>query len=421
MNDKELYGRILGLSHPWYVKDVSLQLGTGSVKIYVGIEDRSQLCCPICGQVSPGYDSRKREWRHLDTCQFKTLIEAEVPRVECRDHGVHQVKVPWAERGSRFTALIESLVISWLKEASVSAVAKHLDMTWTEVDTIMKRAVERGLQRRNREPSRNLSVDETSFQKRHEYVTVVMSQDSGNVEYVGDGRGQESLDAWYSGLTREQLENIESVSMDMWPAYIKSTREHVPDADFKIAFDKFHVAMHLGDAVNQVRREEHKKLMSMGRDDLKNTRFLWLMNPENVTNEKWREFKSLRESSLKTALAWAIKETAMSLWYYKSRSWAIKAWTSCINWAMRSKLEPVKKVARMLRNHLWGIINAVILNVNNARAESINAKIQKIKARACGFRNRERFRNAIYFHLGGLDLYPESGLAVCSRSTHTVY
>jgi len=408
MKDKDLYGQILGINSPWFVEGVSLCLGKGMVKISVAIEEGSQLCCPICGTPSPGYDKRKRKWRHLDTCQFKTMIEAEIPRVKCPDHGVHQVTVPWAESGSRFTALMEALVISWLKEASTTAVAELMELTWIEVDGIMKRAVERGLSRRDVNEHKRLSVDETSFQKRHEYVTVVTSQDDGTAVYVGDGRSQSCLDDYYRGLNTRQLDSIESVCMDMWPAYIASTREHVPDADLKIAFDKFHVAKHLGDAVNKVRREEHKKLMKEGRDDLKNTRFLWLINPENMTSEKWHNFKSLRESSLKTALAWAIKETAMHLWDYQSRGWALKAWMACLNWAMRSKLEPVKKVARMIREHLWGIINAIVLKVNNARAESLNAKIQKIKARACGFRNRDRFRNAIYFHFGGLNLYPTS-------------
>ncbi|MCD6163239.1 MAG: ISL3 family transposase [candidate division Zixibacteria bacterium] len=412
MKDKDLYGQILGLSSPWYVADVSLRLGKGMVKIYVAVEEGAQLCCPVCGKASPGYDKRKRKWRHLDTCQFKTMIEAEVPRIKCPDHGVHQVTVPWAENGSRFTALMEALVISWLKEASIHAVSGLMDLTWTEVDGIMKRAVKRGLSRRQASTAKRLSVDETSFQKRHEYVTVVTSQDDGAVVYVGNGRSQSCLDDYYSGLSVKQLNSLEAVCMDMWPAYMASTREHVPDADLKIAFDKFHVAKHLGDAVNKVRREEHKKLMKEGRDELKNTRYLWLINPENMTREKWRDFKSLRESSLKTARAWAIKETAMRLWHYQSRSWAIKAWTSCINWAMRSKLEPVKKVARLIREHLWGIINAIVLKANNARAESMNAKIQKIKARACGFRNRDRFRNAIYFHLGGLNLYPDSVEAI---------
>jgi transposase len=140
-----------------------------------------------------------------------------------------------------------------------------------------------------------------------------------------------------------------------------------------------------------------------------------LRNPDNFTAEAWERFGPLRHSSLKTARAWAIKEFAMTLWAYRRRAWALRAWERWYSWAIRSRLEPVKKVARMVKAHLEGILTAVIKGITNARAEGINAKIQWMKYTARGFRNRERFRIAIYFHLGGLDLYP----AGISGATHT--
>jgi len=117
-------------------------------------------------------------------------------------------------------------------------------------------------------------------------------------------------------------------------------------------------------------------------------------------------FEQMKRVALRTSRAWALKEHAMCLWCYLTRGWARRAWKAWISWAMRSRLEPVKRVARMVRNHLEGILNAIVLNATNAMAESVNAKIQRIKRRACGFRSRDRFRTAIYFHLGGLDLRP---------------
>ena len=131
------------------------------------------------------------------------------------------------------------------------------------------------------------------------------------------------------------------------------------------------------------------------------------MNPQNMSRKQWRGFKALRESTLKTAGAWAIKELAMSLWGYSSRTWAMKAWMQWLAWAVRSRLEPVKKVAKTIKTHLWGILNAVLLRADNGGAESINSRIKMVKIRSRGFRNKERFRNAIYFHIGGLDLYPD--------------
>jgi transposase len=157
-----------------------------------------------------------------------------------------------------------------------------------------------------------------------------------------------------------------------------------------------------------VRREERKALLQLGDHMLKGSKYAWQSNPENMSSEQWRAFKDLRESTLKTARAWAIKEYAMTLWHYISRTWAEKGWERWYSWAIRSRLEPIKKVARLVKKHLWGILNAVILDANNAHAESTNSKIKMIKVRSRGFRSKERFKTAIYFHLGGLDLYPES-------------
>lgn len=196
--------------------------------------------------------------------------------------------------------------------------------------------------------------------------------------------------------------------MDMWPAFIGATRAALPDADTKIAFDKFDVAKYLGDAVDKVRRAEHKALWVQGRDDLVHSKYQWLRNPSNMNRSQWHNFEGLLESALKTAHTWAIKEFAMSLWGYVSRTWAQKGWTRWLAWATRCRLESVKKVAQTIKKHLWGILNAIILNANNGGAESINGRIKLIKVRSRGFRNKARFRNAIYFHLGDLDLYPEA-------------
>jgi transposase len=406
MRDKKLYTQILGIRSPWKVTDVELSVEAGEIKVIVEQKANVAQHCPKCGAPCPGYDRRRRTWRHLDTCQFKTILVADVPRVECPEHGVVTVGVPWSDPGSGFTALFEALVIDWLQEASIAAVSRQLMLSWNAIDRIMQRAVRRGLERRAESRPTRLGVDETSFRKRHDYVTVVSDQESQTVLYVADDRGQDSLAGFFETISADQKSAIESVSMDMWPAYIRATLDAVPDASEKIAFDKFHVAKYLGDAVDKVRRTEHQALLAEGRDDLKKTKYRWLINPENMSRGQWQSFKRLRESTLKTARAWAIKELAMSLWHYTSRTWAAKAWKSWLAWAVRCQLEPVKKVARTIKDHLWGIINAIVLKADNGGAESINSRIKMIKVRSRGFRNKERFRNAIYFHLGGLDLYP---------------
>jgi transposase len=158
--------------------------------------------------------------------------------------------------------------------------------------------------------------------------------------------------------------------------------------------------------VDKVRSEEHRGLMSAGDDRLKHTRFEWLRNAMRTDNRGRRTFMVLARSALKTARAWAMKETASGLWDFSYRKAAEKAWSALLRWLARSRLEPMIKVGKMIKTFLWGILNAIMARANNAACESKNAVIQKIKARACGFRSRVRFKQAILFHLGKLDMTP---------------
>jgi transposase len=407
MHDTDLYARILGIAAPWRVTEVELRLDGGEVVVRLG-RDATDLRCPTCDVVAPGYDHRERRWRHLDTCQYRTVLVGDIPRVDCPEHGVQQIRVPWAEPGARFTALFEALVIDWLQVSSFAAVARRLGLSWDEVDGIQARAVQRGVARRAREPLTHLGVDETSFRKRHEYVTVVSDLQRDRVVYVADDHEAASLAGFYAGLTPDERAAVQVICLDMWRPYIAATRRWIPDAEAKIAFDKFHVAQRLGDAIDRVRRREHRQRRAVADHRLSGTRYWWLRNPAQMDRAQWRAFAPLRTSALRTARAWAIKELAMTLWRFRSRGWAARGWGQWLQWALRCRLEPVVKVARSIRKYLWGILNAIVAGVTNARAEALNAKIQRLKRMACGYRNRERFRNAIYFHHGGLDLYPPS-------------
>lgn len=408
MRDTALYAKILGITAPWKVQRVELDPDNHDVTVYLKRNKKVKLLCPECGKECPGYDTKKRTWRHLDTCQYHTYLVADVPRVKCKDHGILQTKVPWAEEKARFTALFEALVIDWLHEANISAVARLMGLSWDQVDTIQRRAVQRGLARRKQELPEAICVDETSFQKRHEYVTVVTDHDSGKVVHVADGKGQKSLESYYEQFTEDELTHLDFVAMDMSKSYIAATKKKVPEAQDKIVFDKYHVIAGLNKAVNKVRIEENSALLKEGNSILSGTKYQWLQGPENMTWATRHSFSSLRKSNLRTARAWAIKETARHLWHYETEGWAKRGWKRWYNWAIRSQLSPIKKAARTVKNHLTGIITAVLYGVNNAKAEGLNSVIQKLKSNACGYRNRERFRNAIYFHCGGLNLYPEA-------------
>ena len=206
MTETTLYERLLGIERPWRVHGVRLALEEGDVE--VGVEFVGErLLCPTCGAACPGYDRRPRLWRHLDTMQYRTLVRGEVPRVRCREHGVQQVPVPWADAQSRFTALFEVMVIEWLKVASIAAVARRCRLSWDQVAGIQERAVTRGLSRRAVSAAALVGVDETSFQRRHDYVTVVndLTQSEPRVLYVADGRDGAALDDYVDAVGRGGL------------------------------------------------------------------------------------------------------------------------------------------------------------------------------------------------------------------------
>ena len=157
-------------------------------------------------------------------------------------------------------------------------------------------------------------------------MTIVSDQDMGYVLHVGEDRTKATLVSQYASLPHEQRASIDSISMDMWPAYINATLENVPEAEFKIAFDKSHVAKHLSDAVDKARRQEHKTLMAQRSEALKGSKHDWLYNPTNMTRKRKQGFKALRESTLRTARAWAIKKLAKPQWHYVSKVWARMQW-----------------------------------------------------------------------------------------------
>ena len=408
MDDRELYATILDLKAPWTVSKVDVNKRDAVVSVWLERPRGSgDLPCPRCAKSCPVHDHREREWRHLDTMQFETRLHARVPRVDCPEHGVVQVEVSWAGPRSRFTMLFEASAIDWLMEASVQAVSRRLSISWDESWTIMRRAVERGLERRQIEDLREGGVDEKSSQGRHNYVTVVNDLLGSRVLYVADDRKQESLEAfWAMGLTDAQRAGIEAIAMDMWEPYVQATLARIPDAESKIVFDRFHIAKHLNDGVDRVRRAEAKELRARGDDRLVGTKYAWLRAPDNFDAEAWRDFAPLRQSNLKVARAWAIKETAAKLWDYRYVGAARTFFRRWYFWVTHSRLGPMIEKAKMIKRRLPNVLTYIKHRITNATSEGLNSKIQWIRYTARGFRNRENFKIAIYFHCGKLDLYP---------------
>ena len=407
MRDTELYRHLLGLTKPWSISRVELSVQEQRVDVWVEHPKGTRFACPECQAELGVYDhAEERSWRHLDSCQFQTILHACVPRVACPAHGVKQAAVPWAEPRARFTTLFERLAIDVLRETNILGATRILRISWDEAWHIMERAVARGQLAKEKTVVTHIGVDEKAVAKGHAYMTIVSDLERGTVEYVADERKQESLGAYFRGLSAEQKAGIQAVAMDMWEPFVQATHAGIPQAEEKIVFDRYHIMTYMGKAVDDVRKQEHRGLQAEGDDTLKGSKYLWLYAQENVPDQHHERFRALRAANLKTGRAWALKECLRELWSFTRLGWAKRHWQHWFHWATHSRLQPVVKAAKTIQRHLPNVLTYFRHRITNAASEGINSKIQTIKKRAYGYRNRPHFKTAIYFHCGGLQLYP---------------
>jgi len=409
MRDTDLYQQILGLQTPWRVNRVDLKVKDLRVDVYAEHGKRKTWPCPECGKECGLHDhDEERAWRHLDSCQFQTFLHARVPRVHCDEHGVRQVRVPWAEPKSRFTLLFESFAIDVLWETDVLGAARILGVSWDEAHGILQRAVERGLARRDPKVPEYLGLDEKAIARGQRYATIACDVKTGHVIEVAPDRTMLSVVRCLGQFSLNQLASgVRAVAMDMWDPFLRVITMMLPEPETKIVFDRFHIVSHMNNAVDLVRRRENRALRAEGDERLVGSKHMWLYAAENVPERYSTDFAALRTSTLKTARAWAIKETLRDLWEQPSedegRAW-YKRWHF---WATHSRLDPVKKVAATVRRHLDGVLAYFTHRITNSASEALNSTIQMIKKRAFGFRSFPNFRYAVLFRCGGLQLHPD--------------
>lgn len=406
MEIEDHYSQLLGVNSPWDISSVDLDINEHQVDIVIEYTDDTGPC-PECGVMCPKHDDRKeRTWRHLDTMQFTTLLHCQIPRVRCKTHGVKTVETPWAGKHSRFTLLFEAFAIRVLKVArSVEEARKLLGLNWHQVEAIKERAVRRGLTRREEVAIPYIGIDEKQFRSGQDYISSLVDLKGSRVLDVVEKRTEVACKALIEqALTESQQSQVTAVALDMWKAYANAVTEVLPEAT--IVHDRFHISQHLNKAVDKVRREENKYLSGNGDDRLKGSKYLWLTNEENLKESFAETFGNLKHADLKVARAWAIKELFRDFWTYTYAGCAKRHFDKWYSWAIRSRLEPIKKKARMIKNHLPNILTYFKYPISNAAAEGLNSKIQTVKANARGYRSFNGFRNSILFYCGGLDMAP---------------
>ena len=400
---EDFFNLILDFGDEWVVK--SVEADHKKQHIYLNLEYVSERYeDPDTLEPAVLYDHCDlREWRHLDILHYQTYVRCRIPRVKCKDGKVKQVAKGWAGKHDRHSYHIEIKVIDLLHATKNQTITSEImGCCFRLVNSIMHRCVVRGLNRRDLTtvPFEHISIDEKSFKKGHQYVTVVSHPRSGVILNVGQDRNESSTkDLLGDTFTDRQLQAMNTVSMDMWQSYINATRDRTPKAE--IVHDNIHFITYLNSSIAQVRRREVKY-----NDELINARYALLKNEENLTEKQKEKFELIKSANFQVSKAWLIRENFKELFeFYNNEQEALKLF---INWAQDSFMQGIKevnKIIMMLLNHVRGVVNALISNLNNAMAERLNGKIQELKFVGRGYRLFKNFRSAILFFYGDLDLY----------------
>jgi transposase len=342
--------------------------------------------CGGCGCRAPRlYDHRRgRLWRHLDLGGMKVQLRYDLRRVDCRRCGVRTEFVPWAEPDSMFTRPFEDQVAYLGQRMDKSSIVGLMRIAWSTVGSIAERVVKRLSHEDRLVGLRTIGIDELSYRRHHEYVTIVTDHDTGKIVWARRGKNAATLDAFFAELGPERSAQLQTVTLDMSQAYIRSVEANAPQAS--IVFDRFHVQKLAHDALDEVRRAlVAKQTDTERRHAIKKTRFVLQKNPENLSSAERRKVAQVQATNRPLYRAYLLKDSLAHILgrrqYYVARD-ELQGWLA---WASRSKLAPFVRVARTIRKHLSGILAYLNTGLSNGRVEGLNGKARVITRRSYGF------------------------------------
>jgi len=399
--EKELFEMALGIEEPVYIDEIAFDGAAGELHIQMNFRRGGRFNCSECGETSlPVHDTVEKTWRHLNFFQYKCYIHLRTPRTKCPKCGERLWIPPWGRKQSGFTVLFEAFVMVLAKEMPISRIGELVGEQDTRVWRIVRFHVNRAHEKKSYAAVTKAGCDETSSRKGHNYVTIFADMDSGEVMFAAEGKDSSTVKAFAKELLKHEAQpgQIKEVTIDMSPAFISGVTSYLPEAS--ITFDKFHVIQALNKAQDEVRRMEQKK-----NPLLKSTRYVWLKNPENLTEKQKKQLETLRFENLKTAKVYQMKLTFQDIYRNirepEAAEAAIKKWLS---WAVRSRIDPIKSFAKMVKAHFDGIMRYFTSRLTSGAMEGINSRIQEIKRRARGFRNINNFIAMIYLETAGLEI-----------------
>lgn len=400
MMTNQLFTAALGIQSPWMVKEVEFDEAKKQLTIQVDFAAGTRFPYPGYEDLHPVYDSQIKRLRHLNFFQHECFLEVRVPRINLPDGKIRLVEPEWVGKLDGFTLLFEALVLALCRQMPFAAVARLVGLSWHRVHAICTRYVELALAEVDLSDVHAVAIDETSTQRGHNYLTLVADMTARRVVFVTPGKGHQTIAAFgqYLKDRRGNPYQIDSVSIDMSPAFIKGVEKHFPLAC--ITFDKFHVIAHASAAIDKMRCAEQKI-----DPELKGLRWALLKDRSKLRTEQRHDLDALvsQYTSKRTARAWLYREQLRDILQRKQIhvvSTMLSQW--CTN-VMRSKVEPMKEVARMIRNHFDGIVAWAKTRQTNGYIEAINGLFQAAKRRARGYVRFATMRTILFLIAGKLD------------------
>jgi transposase len=399
MTDR-LFEAALGIAAPWYVAGTAFDAQVRTLTIRVDFKAGSRFAVAGMDGEHPVHDTVPKRYRHLNFFQHECFLEVRVPRVRLPDGAVRQIEPSWAGKLSGFTLLFEALVLMLCQQMTFAAAARLVGETRHRVASICQRYVELALAQADFSAVQQLAIDETSRARGHDYISLAADAVERRVLAVAEGRSLQTIETLCAELAAGGCapEQISSVSIDMSPAFIKGCGEAFPNA--RITFDKFHVVWHASTAVDKMRRIEQRTERS-----LKGLRWTLLKDRSRLSAEATADLDALiaRMATVRTARAWLYKEQLREILERKQINVVramLQHWCTCV---MRSKVEPMKEVAALVRGHLEGIVAWAHTRQTNGFLEALNGLFQAAKRRARGFVRMSTIRTVIFLIAGKLD------------------
>lgn len=389
----------LQVEDPWELTYIEFDDEEDAWHLYLDFERGATFVCPHCGKACKAYDAERKQWRHLDFWNWKTYMHARVPRTNCRAcNKITLVPLKWSRPKSHFTYLFEAWAMRLMAEMPVSAAAREIREHDTRLWRIFHHYVDQAMSELDISKVSRVAIDETSSRRGHRYITLFVDVDTKIVLFAIEGKGKDSLERFKEHLASKNVEpkQIQEICCDMSPAFIRGIQEQFPDA--QITFDKFHVMKMVNEAVDEVRIEEQKST-----PELKKTKYVWLKNEANLKDDQKETLARLKDSNLQTGRAYRLKLAMQEFWTtpHIFADMYLREW---IGWAIRSRLEPMAKLAKTIKQHEEGILRWFHSKMTNGLLEGINGLVQAAKRRARGYRNVENLIAMVYMTANKLRL-----------------